>query len=70
MKRGDLVKLKTRGHPNLSDSQRDWLRHNLLGRTMLVVERINTGHHFLVNGEIYYLDGTWNHCIEVISETG
>jgi hypothetical protein len=36
---------------------------------MLVVERVNTGHHFLVSGEIYYLDGAWDHCLEVISET-
>jgi hypothetical protein len=69
VKPGDLVKLKLRGHPQLADFQRDWLRHNLLGRTMLVVERVNTGHHFLVNGEIYYLDGAWDHCLEAIDET-
>lgn len=73
MKPGDLVVLHAESiRKEPSGYHKVWLQQNIFGRPMLVLEQISRGFHFLVEGQVYYLNGDWCHLmtrIDAIEES-
>jgi hypothetical protein len=68
MKPGDLVVLREHNvRTDISRGDRQWVRENIANRTMLVIEPVNTGFHYLLDGNIFYFNGDWTHLMTIIS---
>ena len=62
MKPGELVVLHAESIGKEPSGYHEvWLQQNIFDRPMLVLEQISRGFHYLVEGQVYYLNGEWNH---------